>query len=255
MGNGDTATPVIVTGGASGIGKACARALAQAGRPVAVWDLDAGAANSVAKDIATEFGVATAGVAVDVRDLAAMAAATAASRSELGAFGGMLHAAGVDGVGPLEQLTPELWAAVMDVNLRALPFLVQQLLPDLKSNAGSAIVGIASINATLGNAGNPTYSASKSGLLGLIRALADDLAQHDIRINAISPGQIDTPMLQKSMSEIEGLRQSFEKRIFLGRLGHPEEIASAARFLLSDEASYITGQELIVDGGNVPSQR
>lgn len=248
-------TPVVVTGGASGIGKACARALASAGRPVAIWDLDAGVAESTAKDIAAEFGVASVGVAVDVRSLDAMAAASTTSRSQLGSFGGIVHAAGVDGVGSLEQLTPELWAAVMDVNLRALPFVVQRLLPDLKSNAGSAIVGISSINATLGNAANPTYSASKSGMLGLIRALADDLGPHGIRINAVSPGQIDTPMLQRAMNASEGLRQRFIDRIFLGRLGDPEEIGSAVHFLLSSEASYITGQELIVDGGNVPSQR
>ena len=248
-------TPVIVTGGASGIGKACARALAAVGRPVAIWDLHADVAASVAKQIAAEFGVASSGIAVDVRSLDAMTAAAASSRSQLGCFGGIVHAAGVDGVGPLEQLTPELWAAVMDVNLRALPFLVQQLLPDLRSNAGSAIVGIASINASLGNAANPTYSASKSGMLGLIRALADDLGPHGIRINAVSPGQIDTPMLRKGMNAVAGLEQRFIDRIFLGRLGDPEEIGSAVRFLLSDEASYITGQEIIVDGGNVPSQR
>jgi NAD(P)-dependent dehydrogenase (short-subunit alcohol dehydrogenase family) len=248
-------TPVIVTGGASGIGKACARTLAAAGRPIAIWDLHADVAASVAQQIAAESGVASIGMEVDVRSLDAMTAAAASSRSQLGCFGGIVHAAGVDGVGPLEQLTPELWAAVMDVNLRALPFLVQQLLPDLKSNAGSAIVGIASINASLGNAANPTYSASKSGMLGLIRALADDLGPHGIRINAVSPGQIDTPMLRKGMNAVAGLEQRFIDRIFLGRLGDPEEVGSAVRFLLSDEASYITGQEIIVDGGNVPSQR
>jgi NAD(P)-dependent dehydrogenase (short-subunit alcohol dehydrogenase family) len=251
----DVTTPVIVTGGASGIGRASARALAQAGRPVAIWDLDAGASESVAKEIAAEFGVDALGLAVDCRSVDATSAATQTSRTRLGPLGGIVHAAGVGGVGALERLTPELWAAVMDVNLRALPFLVQQTLPDLKANAGSAIVGISSINATLGNAANPTYSASKSGMLGLIRALADDLGPHGIRINAVSPGMIDTPMLRMGMKAVEGFEQSFSRRIFLGRLGEPEEIAMAVRFLLSGEASYITGQELIVDGGNIPSQR
>lgn len=255
MSGSNNMTPVIVTGGASGIGRASARALAQVGRGVAIWDLDAGACESTAKQIAAEFDVAAFGMAVDVRSLDAIAAASAASRTELGSLGGIVHAAGVAGVGPLEQLTSELWAAVMDVNLRALPFLIQQVLPDLKANPGSAIVGIASINATLGNQANPTYSASKAGMLGLIRALADDLGQHDIRINAVSPGQIDTPMLQAGMQAVDGLRERFNQRIFLGRLGEPEEIGSAVRFLLSSDASYITGQQLIVDGGNVPSQR
>ena len=136
-----------------------------------------------------------------------------------------------------------------------MPFIVKALLPDLKANAGSAIVGIASINATLGNGANPAYSASKSGLLGVIRALADDLARDGIRINAVSPGQIDTPMLASSMDVVEGLREAFERRILLGRLGEPGEIANAVAFLLSDKASYITAAELVVDGGNISSQR
>lgn len=248
-------TSVIVTGGASGIGKACAEALASAGRPVSIWDLNAEKSAAVAKAIEQRYSVATSSYAVDVSQLNNLAEAVAQCRKQHANIGGLVHAAGVDGAGDLENLTAELWQRVMDINLSALPFIIQALLPDFKANPGSAIVGIASINATLGNGANPAYSASKSGMLGVIRALADDLGRHGIRINAVSPGQIDTPMLASSMDVVEGLRTSFERRILLGRLGEPEEIANAVGFLLSEQASYITASELVVDGGNLSSQR
>lgn len=248
-------TAVIVTGGASGIGKACAENLASAGRPISIWDLDAAKSAAVANAIQTTYSVATSSFAVDVSQINDLAEVVAQCRHQHNNIGGLVHAAGVDGAGALENLTPELWQKVMDINLSALPFIVQALLPDLKAHAGSAIVGIASINATLGNGANPAYSASKSGMLGVIRALADDLGRHNIRINAVSPGQIDTPMLARSMTAVEGLREAFERRILLGRLGEPEEIANAVAFLLSSEASYITASELVVDGGNLSSQR
>lgn len=246
---------VIITGGASGIGKACAHAIAETGRSVSIWDLDADKSHAVAQELAQQYKIQTSGFAVDVSQLAQLADAVAQCKEQHAAIGGLVHAAGVDGAGPLATMTPEFWTRVMDINLGALPFIVQALLPDLKANDGSAIVGIASINATLGNGANPAYSASKSGMLGVIRALADDLANDGIRINAVSPGQIDTPMLAASMDVVDGLREAFERRILLGRLGKPEEIANAVAFLLGEKASYITATELVVDGGNLSSQR
>jgi NAD(P)-dependent dehydrogenase (short-subunit alcohol dehydrogenase family) len=131
--------------------------------------------------------------------------------------------------------------------------LTKALLPDFKANAGSAIVGISSINATLGNAINPIYSAAKGGMLSLIRSLADRLGDDNIRINAVSPGQIVTPLMQSALDALPA--GTFERRILLGRLGQPEEVANVVRFLLSAEASYITAAEIVVDGGNISSQR
>jgi NAD(P)-dependent dehydrogenase (short-subunit alcohol dehydrogenase family) len=131
--------------------------------------------------------------------------------------------------------------------------LTKALLPDFTANTGSAIVGIASINATLGNGINPIYSTAKSGMLGLIRSLADRLGQDGIRINAVSPGQILTPMLKPTVDILPA--GTFERRILLGRLGQAHEVARAVRYLLSEEASYITATELVVDGGNISSQR
>ncbi|MCY1405589.1 General stress protein 39 [compost metagenome] len=126
------------------------------------------------------------------------------------------------------------------------------MLPDLRANPGSAVVGIASINATLGSGLIPAYSASKGGMLSLVRSLADALGADGIRVNSVSPGQILTPMIAPIVEANPGL---FERRILLGRVGQPAELGRVVRFLLSEEASYINAAEIVVDGGNISSQR
>lgn len=250
---GAPGTAVIVTGGASGIGLASAEALAAVGRRVALWDIDGDKAAAQADAITGRFGVKALSVAIDLTDVAAYAAAIDASRTALGPLGGLVHAAGIVDMGSLEGITPQSWDAGINTHLRPLALLTQQLYTDFSANPGSAVVGIASINATLGNAVNPIYSAAKGGMLSLIRALADRLARDNIRINAVSPGQIRTPMMQPAVDNLpEGW---FERRILLERLGDPAEIGRVVRFLLSNEASYITAAELVVDGGNISSQR
>lgn len=248
-------TPVIVTGAGSGIGRACAEALAEAGRPLALWDLDLEITGTLATQLEEQHGVRCLGLAVDVADLAAIERGVRDSRDALGPLGGLVHSAGVSGVSTLAELTPDTWQRVLDINLRAEVFILQAMADDLKASPGSAVVGIASINATLGHRMNPSYSASKGGMLALNRALADDLAQSGVRINSISPGQIATPMLLQGLSQVPGQQEAFERHILLGRLGEPREIATAVRFLMSDDASYITATELVVDGGNLSSQR
>jgi len=248
-------TPIIITGACSGIGLACAQALAEAGRPLALWDLDQSSAEEQAGNLADAHGVSTIGISVDVSDLTAITRGVAQSREALGTIGGLVHSAGISGVATLEQLTEHTWQAVLDVNLRAQVFILQAILPDLKASSGAAVVGISSINATLGHRMNPSYSASKGGMLAASRALADELADSDIRINCVSPGQIATPMLLQGLEHAPGQKEAFERHILLGRLGEPREVASAVRFLMSDDASYITATELVVDGGNLSSQR
>lgn len=250
---GQPGTGVILTGGASGIALASARALAAVGRPVALWDIHGAKAVAEAAAIADEFGVATIGIAIDLTDASVYDAAIAQSRAAIGTLGGLLHAAGIVDTGSLEGITEDSWAAGINTHLRPLALLTKALLPDFQSHPGSAIVGISSINATLGNAVNPIYSAAKSGMLGLVRSLADRLGPDGIRINAVSPGQILTPMLQPTVDLLPP--GAFERRILLGRLGAADEIARAVRYLLSEEASYITAAELVVDGGNISSQR
>jgi NAD(P)-dependent dehydrogenase (short-subunit alcohol dehydrogenase family) len=247
------ATPVIVTGGASGIGLATAEALAAAGRSVALWDINGDAAISEAERIARTYGVKALGLAIDLRDLAAFGPAVAATRTALGPVGALVHSAGTVDTASIDGLTPESWDSGIAIHLRALAFLVKEVRRDMAAQAGSAVVAVSSINATLGNAVNPVYTAAKGGVLSLVRSLADRLAHDGIRINAVSPGQIVTPMTQPVIDALPP--GFFEKRVLLQRLGQPEEVARAIRFLLSCEASYITATELVVDGGNISSQR
>ena len=248
-------TPVIVTGGASGIGKASAFALAEVGRPVAIWDLDGAEASAVAEALSDETGVSAIGLTVDVGDLEQISRGVDATLDNLGAIGGLVHSAGIAGIASLEQLAPELWSQVLDINLKAEVFIIQSILPHLKASPGSAVVGISSISGKMGSRIHPAYAASKGGLTAVNRSLADDLAQHGIRINTISPGNIVTPALLKGIESVPGQREIFEQHIFLGRLGEAEEVGKAVRFLMSEEASYITATELLVDGGHIFSQR
>lgn len=250
---GSPATGVVITGGASGIGAASAEALAAVGRPVALWDLHEDVAAARAAEISDIHGVAAVGFGVDVRDLGAIADGAERTRATLGSIGGVVHCAGTVDTGSLEGVTADTWDAGINVHLRPIPFLVQAFLPDLRANPGSAVVATSSINATLGNAANPVYTAGKGGVLSLVRSLADRLGRDGIRINAISPGQIRTPMMQPSI-DARG-EQRYNDRILLGRIGEAPEIGRVVRFPLSDEASYITAAEIVIDGGNISSQR
>jgi NAD(P)-dependent dehydrogenase (short-subunit alcohol dehydrogenase family) len=239
-------TGVVVTGGASGIGRACAEAFAEVGRPVAIWDLGEERVAEAATTIASRFGVPVTGLVVDVRDLETFDDAVDRTRDALGSIGGLMHGAGiVDGAG-VEGTSATLWGDVLDIHLRAQLMLVQHLLGDLRTNPGSAVVVISSINGLLADLANPAYCAAKAGMLGLTRNMAIALAVEGIRINAICPGYIETPMLTVAPSE---MMWQFEGSCPMERLGRPEEIAAVARFLLSDQASFVTGTQIVVDGG------
>lgn len=249
------ATGVIVTGAASGIGRACALALAEAGRPVSCWDIERAGVEKAAAEIADRYGVASHFAALDITETARFNALVSEAREALGSIGGLVHAAGISRTEPVEELDEQVWDAVLDVNLRAYPLLVRAVLPELRAQQGSAVVGIASINAILGNGRNPAYGASKAGLLGASRSMADRLADEGIRVNSVCPGYVRTPMLMPGIEAHPELGARMTGSTMLGRLAAPEEIATAVRFLLSDDASFITAEELVVDGGAVRSQR
>jgi len=241
-------TGAVVTGGGSGIGRGTVLALAEAGRPVAAWDLKGETAEAAAAEASERFGVKAVGIGIDVRDTAAFADAIARSRKELGSIGALVHGAGITGVGAIDELDEAVWDATLAIHLKAAALLIRDLVPELAAVPGSAIVVIASIEAIIGHEAIVSYCSAKAGLLGLMRSTAARLGARGIRANAVCPGFIDTPMLAPALAGAEA-RQHFETRIPLHRLGRPEDIARAIRFLLSDDAAYITGHELVVDGG------
>ena len=242
------ATGVIVTGGASGIGKATILALAEAGRPVAAWDLNSEGASAVAAEATRRFGVPAVGVGIDVADTAAFGAAIAQSRKAMGSIGGLVHGAGITGPSSVENLTEEIWDRTLGIHLRAGAMLIRDLVPDLTRNADSAVVVISSIEGIVAHAAIVSYCSAKAGLLGLARSSAAHLGSRGVRVNAICPGFIETPMFEGAVAQPE-VRKAYLERIPLKRLGRPEDIARTARFLLSTDAAYITAAEIVVDGG------
>jgi len=249
---GTPAGGVVVTGGASGIGRATAEALAAVGRPVALWDINEEGVVAAAAAIAATHGVATIGLAADLRNPQAIVPAALATQQAIGRVAGLVHSAGTADPTGIDGVTPDNFDAGLALHVRALILMTQAFREDLRASPGAAIVALSSINATLGSGMIPIYSAAKGAVLGLIRSMADDLAGDGIRVNAVSPGMIDTPIMASTRAALPG---HFERRIMLGRYGEPAEVARVIRFLLSDEASYVTAAEIVVDGGNINSQR
>jgi NAD(P)-dependent dehydrogenase (short-subunit alcohol dehydrogenase family) len=250
---GAPGTGVVVTGGASGIGLAAAQALAAVGRPVSLWDINAEGASAAAAEITARYGVPASGLAVDLRNPQAVAPAALATRTALGSIGGFVHCAGTAPTTGLDGVTPDIFDAGMALHVRAIVLLAQAFREDMRANPGSAIVATASINAWFGNAGIPIYTAAKGAVISLVRSLADELSADGIRINTVSPGMIDTAIMDEATKGY--MHGVYDRRILLGRFGQSEEVGRMIRFLMSNEASYITASEFLVDGGIRHSQR
>ncbi len=241
----------IVTGAASGIGRASACIFAEEGARVVVVDRDADGLDETAEAIKSAGGSAIAVVA-DVSDEAAVADFTQRCADEWGGIDIVYANAGIlDDVRSLFDLTPEAFRKVLDVNLLG-PFLaLKHAAPVMIDQGGGSIIFTASVAGLRANAGPAAYSASKAGVISLVQTAADELGGSGVRINAICPGLIETGMTKPIF---DGARQrGIEDRIGqlnpLKRGGHPAEIAHMALFLASDEASYVNGQAIAVDGG------
>jgi 2-hydroxycyclohexanecarboxyl-CoA dehydrogenase len=241
----------VVTGGASGIGEATCRHLAGRGHAVAVLDLDGDGANRVAKELRAQ-GAEALGLGADVTDRPALDAAFAEIRSTYGPAEILVTSAGLVAFDRFEEITPGQWNRLIEVNLTGTFHCCQAAVPDMVAARWGRIITIASSSAQRGSPEMAHYAAAKGGVIVLTKSLARAYAPHGITANSIPPSGIETPMQHRSQAEgkLPG-NEALAAAIPLGRLGAPDDIAAAAAFLASDEAGFITGQVLGVNGGAV----
>lgn len=242
-----TGKVAIVTGAASGIGAAVAKALAADGASVVLADLDRRGAEDVAEAIVAKGGKAIA-LETNVADALEVEAMVETAKRTYGGLHLAVNNAGIGGPSaPTGEYPLEGWHKVIDTNLHSVFYGMRYQIPAIIASGGGAIVNMASILGSVGFANAPAYVAAKHGILGLTKVAAMEYAKLGVRINSIGPGFIDTPLLSKNLDEaaltyVRGLHP-------VGRLGTSEEVAALTSFLLSDQASFITGSYHLVDGG------
>jgi NAD(P)-dependent dehydrogenase (short-subunit alcohol dehydrogenase family) len=240
----------VITGAGSGIGRVAAKLFAAEGAQVVVADVVADQAGAVVDEIVAGGGSALA-VTVDVSDGAQVEAMVAAAVNGFGGLQVLFNNAGIfpDDDGGVLDTPPETWQRVMEVNLKGVWLGCRAAVPAMLASGGGSIINVASFVALMGAAtAQIAYTASKGGVLAMTRELAVEYARHGIRANSLCPGPIETPLLAELLADPER-RQRRLIHIPIGRFGRPEEIAKAALFLASDDASFITGSALVVDGG------
>jgi NAD(P)-dependent dehydrogenase (short-subunit alcohol dehydrogenase family) len=241
---------VLITGAASGIGRATARLFAAMGARVVASDLDANGGAAVV-DALSDAGQDVVFKAADVTDVVAVAALVTFAVETYGRLDCAANCAGVGGGHATTHEYPDdLWERIVSINLRGTWLAMRREIEAMvAAGDGGAIVNVSS---TLGLRGSPlasAYSAGKHGVLGLTRTAAIEYASVGIRVNAVCPGAIDTPMMDEAFARFPGFRESLLGFVPMGRMGRPEEVASAIAWLASDAASFVTGECLAVEGG------
>ncbi len=232
----------VVTGGASGIGRATARRMAEEGATVAVLDINGDAAGECARDIG-----GTAHVA-DVSDPDGLRDAVDAAAAAMGGITILYNNAGIGGMAPLAEWEPEEWHRLVTVNLTGVYLGFRAAVPHLRASGRGSVVSTASISGTRPAAGEAPYSAAKAGVAAITASAALEYAPH-IRVNSVSPGMIETALTAPLLEFVPDAQERYQRTTPMGRVGQPEDIADVVVFLCSDLARFITGQNLVVDGG------
>jgi 2-hydroxycyclohexanecarboxyl-CoA dehydrogenase len=235
----------VITGGASGMGLATARRFAERGHRVAVFDIQEDAVQRAID----ELGVA--GHVVDVTDRAGVDSAVAAVRAELGPIEILITSAGINATGAFTMISADEWARVLGVNLTGTFHCIQSVIPDMIAANWGRIVTISSSSAQSGAPQRAHYVASKGGIIALTKALAVEYSRSGITVNTIPPSIIDTPMARAGAAsgDLPGGLEAIGQMTPVGRLGTGEDIAAACEYLCSDEAGFVTGQQIGVNGG------
>lgn len=236
---------VIVTGGSRGIGRAMVSGFAALGAKVVVASRKADACAAAVAEVEAEGGTALA-VPTHVGDLDALAHLVAETVAAYGAVDVVVNNAANALTQPIGSITAEAWQKSVDANVRAGLFLVQEALPHLVASDHAAVVNLVSCGIFTSGQGMAMYLAGKSAMMALTRSMAAELARHQIRVNALAPGVIDTDMVRNNPPDFQQLMIAGQP---MGRMGRPDELVPAAAFLASDASSFMTGQCLVVDGG------
>lgn len=250
----------IVTGAGSGIGRCVAAAFGRAGADVVVNDVDPSGLEQTCTDVAAT-GAGVASHVGDVRVKRDVAAMVATAEERFGGLDVMYANAAVSIFREHAEVPEEELDAILDINLKGPLLCAQAAIPALRARGGGSIIFVSSVQGYQGLPGSVTYAGTKAALVACARTLSVEVGPDRIRVNAIAPGAIDTPMLQRDIldpmtpEERERFSERTRAAISLGRVGRPEEIAAAATFLASDAASYVTGATLPVDGGYLAVKR
>jgi NAD(P)-dependent dehydrogenase (short-subunit alcohol dehydrogenase family) len=241
----------LITGGGSGVGRAVALLFSREGARVTVVDLNRNGGETTVKMI-KEVGGEALFAEADISRSSQVEKAVKTSILHYGKLDVLVNNAGIDVGGSVIELTEEAWDKVIDVNLKGVFLCSKYALAEMLKVGGGAVINIASVLGLVGSNGEAAYCASKGGIVALTKAMAIDLAKHNVRVNCICPGSVLTPMFEKFMAstgDYEGALARNAEKIPLGRAARPEEIARLALFLASDESSYATGSILTIDGG------
>jgi meso-butanediol dehydrogenase/(S,S)-butanediol dehydrogenase/diacetyl reductase len=237
----------IVTGASSGIGAATARRFAEEGARLVLADIEEEGGRKLAEELRGTGSEAEFQLC-DVGELEQVEALVAASLEHFGSLQILFNNAGVGTYGKTPDLEPEIWHRVLNVNLNSVFYCCRAAIPAMREAGGGSIVNTASVSGLFGDFGLTAYNAAKGAVVNYTRSLALDHAREGIRVNAVCPGPVETGLTTAAMN-LPGQMERFRAAVPLGRAGYADEIAAAVAFLASDDASFITGENLVVDGG------